>query len=209
MSEIRRLGQEDVGMAASVLGRAFADSPAYLAALDSLAPERRPAALERIKRGFVEAAVRHHQPNGYWIDGRLAGASLVLGPKQYPPSIAAEAWWTTGCLRTGVHGIVSFLRLRSYLGKRHLREPHYYLFVLGVDPELQGKGIGKALLGSLHEKVDAEGACAFLETDKTINVKLYESVGYRVVTDDLVPGMNGLRMWTMRRPPKSAQLPPL
>ena len=59
MDDIRRISRGDAREAAALLGRAFSDSPAYEALLSDLAPARRDPARERVKRGFVEAAVRY------------------------------------------------------------------------------------------------------------------------------------------------------
>jgi ribosomal protein S18 acetylase RimI-like enzyme len=200
LHEIRPLERHQARDAAAVLGRAFAESPAYLAALSHLAGPRRDAALERVKRGFVEAAVRYHEAESIWVGQQLAGVSLILAPGQYPPTLRAEAWQASGCATTGARGIASFIRFRTHNAKHHITEPHYYLFVLGVDPAFQGRGLGRALLAKLHERVDARQVPAYLETDTTRNVRLYESVGYSVLTDGGVAGLPGLRFWTMRRP---------
>jgi ribosomal protein S18 acetylase RimI-like enzyme len=203
--EIRALERGDAALGGAVLGRAFVDSPGYHALLSHLDGTRRAIALERVKRGFVEAAVRFHEAKGVWVDGELAGASLVQAPGQYPTSLRAEAWQSAGCARTGLRGIANFIRMRSYIAKHHLREPHYYLFVLGIEPKFQGRGLGRALLAKLHERVDANGVASYLETDTERNVRLYSSVGYEVITDERIPAFPDFRCWTMRRPRQRGQ----
>ena len=51
----------------------------------------------------------------------------------------------------------------------------------------------------MSARADAEGVPCYLETDKQRNVRLYESAGYRVITDETVPTKPGFRMWTMQR----------
>jgi ribosomal protein S18 acetylase RimI-like enzyme len=206
MHDIRRLTQKDAAEAGSVLGRAFGDSPVYNVLLAHLDGERRAAALTRVKRGFVEASVRYHAAKGLWVGDGLAGVSLVLAPGEYPVSLRAELWQSSGCATTGIKGILHFVRMRSYLAKKHVHEKHFYLFVLGVDPPYQRRGLGKEMLRGLHEQADALNLPCYLETDKATNVRLYESVGYRVLTDEEVPGIPRCRLWTMRRPPGGANL---
>ena len=199
-TSVRRLTRDDARTAAEVLARAFVDSPIYAAVLSHLAPAPRARAIERVKRGFVEAAVRYHEPQGVWVNERLAGASIVMAPGQYPAPIIPEAWQSLGCATTGVRGIANFLRLRSYIEERHIHEPNYYLFAIGIDPAFQRRGLGKKLLKVMHEEADSHGTTSYLETDTEANVRLYESVGYRVLTDERVPGIPALRYWTMQRP---------
>jgi ribosomal protein S18 acetylase RimI-like enzyme len=131
----------------------------------------------------------------------MVGCSLVMPPGTYPLSVRDEFMQAVGCATTGPTAIFRFLRLGSYVTAHHIKEPHFYLFVLGVDPPRQGRGIGKALLRELNARADAAGVPCYLETEKAINVRLYESVGYRVVSDGTVPGLGSVRLWTMVRPP--------
>jgi GNAT superfamily N-acetyltransferase len=84
------------------------------------------------------------------------------------------------------------------LEKQHPREPHYYLFVLGVEPSLQGKGVGSALLGPVLARCDAEGMPAYLETANPRNLPLYERHGFRVRAEFAVPH-GGPLTWLMWR----------
>jgi GNAT superfamily N-acetyltransferase len=154
----------------------------------------------RVKRGFVEAAVRHQEAHGVWRDGVLSGVSLAQSPEQYPPSISAKFWQSSGCATTGPRGVLHFLRVDAALARKHPRDPHYYLFVLGVDPPSQGHGLGKALLTALSARADARSLPCYLETDKRENIVVYEHSGYRVIEEFDVPNVPGFHLWTMRRP---------
>lgn len=204
-ADIRPLALADVAAVGALLGRAFRDNPAYRALIPQLSGAAHAAAVERVKRGFADAAVRWQEAHGIYVDGHLAGASLVAAPGQYPPRWRAFARIARGCATTGWRGGLNFLRVDAYLTGRHPREPHYYLFVLGVDPEHQGHGLGTALLRSLSERADARGLPCFLETDKAGSVRLYESAGYRVLTEEDVRTVPGLHLWTMRRPATSGE----
>jgi ribosomal protein S18 acetylase RimI-like enzyme len=201
MSPIAPLAREDDAGAAGVLARAFSDSPVYAAVLGPREPSALVRTLVRVKRGFVRAA-RHHGESRVAraeASGELLGVTLTFPPGAYPLSLRDELLQATGCATTGPVAITRFLRLTAYMRHRHLDAPHFYLFAIGVEPAQQGRGVGKALLGDLHARADAARAPCYLETEKAINVRLYESVGYRVVTDETTPGL-GVRMWTMVRP---------
>ena len=85
------------------------------------------------------------------------------------------------------------------LEKKHPHEPHWYLGVLGVEPELQGKGIGTALLRPILDVCDRDGVPAYLESSKEKNLPLYERNGFKVTETFDIP--DGPRIWLMWREP--------
>ena len=186
-----------------MLGRAFGDNPAYVAILPFLSDEERHRAAERSIRGFVEAAVRHHVAESIVHEGRIAGGMLVCDPGQYPSAWRPKLWQASGTLATGPRGWRNFLNYDAFTSRHHVREPHFYLFMLGIDPDLQGRGLGKALLHHLNARADHAGLPCFLETDRETSVALYRSVGYEVVGDETCAQLGGLRMRFMRRRPIS------
>jgi ribosomal protein S18 acetylase RimI-like enzyme len=86
----------------------------------------------------------------------------------------------------------------SEVHKRVMTGPHWYLIILGVDPDFQRQGIGATLLQPVLARADAAGVPCYLETQTEGNVRFYEKLGFRVVHEGEVPG-HGLRMWSMAR----------
>ena len=82
----------------------------------------------------------------------------------------------------------------------HPLDPQWYLALLGVDPEQQGKGLGSALLQRFAQQVDADEAPAYLETDRPENVAFYGQVGFDVVREVEVLGIT---VWCMQRPARA------
>ena len=199
MIEYRSLKTKEIVAAGAVLGRAFRDSPGYSAIFSHLVEDRRARTISRVKTGFTAAAVRQEVADGAWVDGRLAAVALTTAPGQWPRPVCVFVRHARGCALAGPRAIANLLRADGYMTKRHPKEPHHYLFVLGVEPDLQGRGLGKGLLTRISARADAERMPCYLETDKERNVRLYESAGYRVVNDEIVPTTPGFRMWTMRR----------
>jgi GNAT superfamily N-acetyltransferase len=81
----------------------------------------------------------------------------------------------------------------------HAPMPHYYLSALGVEPELQGTGIGSALIAPTLAAADAAGMPAYLETATARNVLLYERHGFDVVEELILPRTD-VHGWLMLRP---------
>lgn len=63
----------------------------------------------------------------------------------------------------------------------HPTEPHWYLPLMGVDPVLQGKGYGSALLNHALQQCDREGSLAYLESSNPKNIPLYKRHGFQVI----------------------------
>jgi ribosomal protein S18 acetylase RimI-like enzyme len=201
---IRSVRGDEIEAAGAMLGRAFADAPGYTAILSHLGEGRRARALAKAKTGFTRGAVRHQLADAVIVDGVLAGVSLVARPGQWPVPMRVLASHARGCLAAGPRAVVNFARAGLYMERNHPKEPHYYLFVLGVEPAMQGQGLGKALLANLAARADAEHVPCYLETDKEANVRLYQHAGYEIVSDGEVPTKPAFRMWTMMRPPHAA-----
>ena len=88
-------------------------------------------------------------------------------------------------------------RVYKTLEAVHPQEPHWYLGVLGVDPDFQGRGLGTALLNAFLRRVDSDCAPSYLETDRRENVPFYERVGFETVREVSVLDVP---VWCMWRP---------
>jgi ribosomal protein S18 acetylase RimI-like enzyme len=197
---VRPLVRDDVAAAGALLGRAFQDNPVYRAIFSHLDDAGRARAVGRMKLAFTDAAVRWQEAEGIWVDGELAGVSLVCAPGQYPHRLSVFLRHARGTLGMGWRSIRQLLRMDAYIRSRHFRGPHYYLFVLGIEPARQRQGLGRDLLRSLAARVDGHLVSAYLETDQATSVALYRSVGFEVDTEEDVGTIPGLHMWTMTRP---------
>lgn len=60
----------------------------------------------------------------------------------------------------------------------HPQEPHWYLPLIGIDPQHQGKGLGGALLDHALALADRDGVPAYLESSNPRNIDLYERHGF-------------------------------
>ncbi|MBD0707139.1 MULTISPECIES: GNAT family N-acetyltransferase [unclassified Streptomyces] len=80
-------------------------------------------------------------------------------------------------------------------------EPHWYLAVIGADPEARGQGHGSALLRSGLAKADAAGLPVYLESSKPENLPVYEHFGFTTLGEATLPG-GGPTLWAMRRAPR-------
>lgn len=71
--------------------------------------------------------------------------------------------------------------LLEQAGASHPPVVHWYLPAIGVEPMLQGKGYGSALLAHGLEVCDNVHVAAYLEATNSANIPLYQRFGFEVV----------------------------
>jgi len=94
------------------------------------------------------------------------------------------------------------LAVDDLMASKKPKEPHYYLFAIGVRAAQQGKGLGRALMTEPLARCDAEGVPAYLESSKDTNIPFYRSLGFEVIEELRLP-MDGPSMWPMWRAPRA------
>jgi ribosomal protein S18 acetylase RimI-like enzyme len=188
---VRPAAPHDAAPLALPLARAFLDDPVTAWAHPRESTRLRRTA--RFFRGRMRALLPHELSA---VAGDHEGAAIWSPPDA----------WQMG-LRELLYDLPAFLSprtpmvLRAMQGveRRHPREPHYYLSILGVDPSRQGQGLGSALLRPMLRRCDEEAVGAYLETSTERNVRFYSRHGFRVREEVELP--RGPRMWLMWRDP--------
>jgi ribosomal protein S18 acetylase RimI-like enzyme len=205
-----RLGREHRERAVDAVARAFLDDPMWSCVL----PDR--AARGSLLRPMWAALVRFCSVFGEaYTTSDGEGAALWVGPRRERPTL-----WTM--IRTGfalprsMMGLPRearerFFPMMRFIEKRHaelMPEPHWYLWLLGVAPEAQGRGIGRRLLAPILDRASQEGVPCYLETQTMGNVAFYEKSGFEVIREDREPVCER-PIWFVRRPADlSADRPP-
>ncbi len=183
--------------AGSVLGRAFRDDPIACAVLKDLSPHIR---LKRLTIGFsvtLRACVSRSWPLALSSDGGIAGVALIHPPGAYPLPWTAQLRNVIRIVSTtGLYGLGRWQTWLRAIDRRHPREPHLYLEHLGVEPALQGRGLGSSLLEVLSDRANREGLACFLETANPRNLPLYRRFGFEVVAEEAILDVP---TWFMRR----------
>jgi ribosomal protein S18 acetylase RimI-like enzyme len=151
---------------------------------------------------FFGAALRGLHRRGL-ILGAFRGDALVGVCGMAPPGCCQPAFGEKASILPAVvlgNAIGVPLRVVRWVGEWSRRDPadgHWHLGPVAVEPALQGQGIGRAMMADFCRRVDGRGAASYLETDKSENVRFYESFGYGVVAEAPVLGVAN---WFMLRP---------
>jgi predicted GNAT family N-acyltransferase len=197
--ELRPIVRADVRSLSRVLARAFYTDPVmnYLLPGDKARAKALPpmfATLTRnhfIARGGSEVASR---------DGVIGAAALWDPPGLRKSSRIEEL----RMMPTLTRHFYSRTEQTKTLGRRmeeaHPEEPHWYLMVIGSDPSVRGKGLGRALMVSRLDRCDAERAPAYLEASEMSLVPYYNRFGFEQIGEIDIP--DGPTMVPMWRPPR-------
>jgi GNAT superfamily N-acetyltransferase len=183
-----------------VLAAAFTDDPVWTA----IGPKRRRhrAFAGRFAFwGIVNGAARHggriraaREPGGEAI----VAATISFPDGGWPLPDAATLWELPWLFAAGPAPVTRGLRDDRALRASHVEHPHDYVWFVGVEPAMQGRGLGRALMADVHEWVEPGGLPTYLETSRLENVAFYGSMGYAELGEVRLP--SGPTMWRMERP---------
>jgi ribosomal protein S18 acetylase RimI-like enzyme len=192
----------DLRAAAEALARAFQDDPLQTYVF--------PDPAERAARSPAHFAplLRYGLKFGEVLTtaGAPAGAAVWLGPNAWEvtPDRAAAAGLDELPTVLGAAAAERFFSVLGAVDVHHHRDvpaAHWYVMVVGVEPEAQGSGVGRALLQPIMDRAEAAGQPCYLETAQPDNVAFYEHLGFRRLVE-MVEQQSGLRLWTFRRDPQ-------
>jgi ribosomal protein S18 acetylase RimI-like enzyme len=183
---------------AVALGRAFADDPIFEYLLPGVPLEAR---ARRTYPFFVADTRIRVRSASAWTTPEHTGAALWAQPGKWRTTLADSLRLAWPILRGSRGRALTRLSALSAIEKVHPRQPHWYLAVLGTDPDHQGKGVGGALLGPVLDRCDADDIPAYLDTSKASNIGYYERFGF-TVEQELALGKGAPTVWTMWREPR-------
>lgn len=191
------LDRARINSTAAVAARAFADDPMFTFIFP--AADQRP----RLLRRFFAAGLRYGVLFGR-VDTTADGAGTALWLKPDHTDITPGRMIRSGMallpLTLGWGAFRRFLQFTGYGDRVHkelMREPHWYLLNLAVDPPRQRQGIGSALIEPVLAQADHAGQPCYLETNNADNVRLYARHGFQIGHAGQVPG--GPAFWGLVR----------
>ncbi|MBY9000160.1 MAG: GNAT family N-acetyltransferase [Candidatus Heimdallarchaeota archaeon] len=208
LKELYLVQKKDVDKATLTLTRAFHEDPLIqLIFPDSEERKRYAPVLWKfmIKDGIKEGEV-------YSPTSEIEGVAKWLPPRKEHMGI----WRTirSGRIKMGVavtkqkdERKLSPRKIEKITGniirihKELMKEPHWYLACIGVDPDYKGKGYGSKLIKPMLERIEKAGHPVFLETNFEGNVGLYEHLGFELIDETKVLDTE-LINWAMIRKPR-------
>lgn len=180
--------------AAQMLARAFVANPLHEAAFG---PDQLPKNEAFFRTGLsVMKGAKHVAVDGARVVGFI---HWVQAPAcQFSP---AEKVRMLPAMVGGL-GVRSSWRVSRWLtawSAHDPREAHLHLGPIGVDPDAQGRSVGRLLMDRYCQDLDTRARAGYLETDRPENVAFYRRFGFEVVTEAPVLGVPN---FFMRRAPR-------
>jgi ribosomal protein S18 acetylase RimI-like enzyme len=182
----------EAGVAAEILGRAFVRDPVLTAFFGDGS-----ANAARLARYFeLECRLALAGYGEVWLDDDRKAAAIWRRPGGYPEPLRDQLRMLPRYLRLFPREFVRASRGMNRLARLHPREPHWYLFAVGVVPEATGQGRGSALLEPVLRRCDEERLAAYLEASSEDNARLYARLGFeRRAEVEVFPGVCVRPMW--------------
>jgi GNAT superfamily N-acetyltransferase len=201
--DVDRLNASEEPAVIAALARAFYDDPLFGFFVPNLVKQMKSLI------SFMNSGVKDARPFGdIWVahsNGKVAGAAVWLPPGAYPRGPRRDLMTYVRTMPTLVRSGKRIGRAVALLGavdKAHheIAGPHYYLGILGTDPEFQRTGAGSAVLAPVLERCDAEGLPAYLETQKEANIAYYARHRFELAQEIYINGCPPI--WTLLRQPR-------
>jgi ribosomal protein S18 acetylase RimI-like enzyme len=184
---------EQISQAVGVTARSLRDGPDTMAISDDplVRLEMLYATFGGTREGALVAGVRR--------GGCVLGAAMAVGPghcvgSRLPPEVR-----TLEAPPSDATDAARFLHLGSVLADHDLDEPHWHVGPVGVEPNFQSMGMGRAAMRLLCADFDEHRRVSWLETAKPENVRFYINLGFEVVEES---PMLTAHLWFMRRDPQ-------
>lgn len=190
---IRPLLPGELEIACHVISLAFADNP-NMASITGGDTRKAQHAMRTIAN-VAKLGRRHSYVLVAEASGQIAG---VLNAAAWPHcQMDAAEQQSTGPAMLQALG-PAMPRAAELIGawsKHDPKKPHWHVGPLGILPEFQGRGIGRALLRTFLKKADQDHIPAYLEAEVDKNVRLYESEGFQVIAQETLLGLKNRFMW--------------
>ncbi len=157
------------------------------------APHQHLDAMPLGTRAFAGASFEHGAAH---VAADFCGAALWLPPGVHPDVATLEKVFTE---TAEPRHLADLLGTFEKMDKWHPEERHWYLPLIGVEPNAQGRGLGGALMRHATARFDEEQVLAYLESSNPRNISLYERHGFEVMGEIQV-GAGPLVTPMLRRP---------
>jgi GNAT superfamily N-acetyltransferase len=204
---IVELTYEDRESVIDVLAESFRDYPFFTFALEGKTGSEYERSLRALIGFFVDARLMRGWPVlGIREGSTLSAAMLISDPVVTPRPDALNSVYEEVRSEVGNQVLARLDEFESALDACEPSAPTFFVGMVGVRPEAQGKGFGRALMEHVakmaYDRPDSAGVTLTTETKK--NLPFYQRLGYRVLGSAEV---GPLTTWLMMLDKPAARVP--
>ncbi len=171
--EIRSATEDETPEAVAAIVAAFITDPVARFALPS--PNAYLRGMPPITLAF---GGRSFERSTAYVSVDFCGAALWLPPGVHPDDEALKKVFRDTAKHEHLDDLLATF---EKMDEWNPDEPHWYLPLIGVEPNAQGRGLGGALMRHAVARCDQEDALAYLESSNPRNISLYERHGFEVM----------------------------
>lgn len=201
LNPVIRLEASQTTRLTHVLSRALHDDPRFTYVIPD--ERERRAVLPQFLSSVIRVALLHGEN---YTTPTIDGGALWLGPGHTTniPGIVRNGLLSThfklsrASLRRCVRVAASLERVRQEL----VRNTHWFLMALGVEPSRRGRAIRSALIRPVLYRADSNGLLCYVEAFAEQNISFYEEHGFRIEGSGRI-SESGPEFWAMLRAPRS------
>ncbi len=192
--EVTPAGADRLGDLAPVFGHAFVDDPMMCWTLGNA-----PRSADRFTPFFAAFLDQVLGQSVVWEAGAACGAAVWVPPGRFE-EWTDHPWNHPHILELTDDGGRRYDAFWRWVDMHGPAEPRWLLDSIAVDPAVQGRGYGTALIAAGLEQARADGIGAYLSTGTERNLATYRRLGFHVVEDVDAPE-GGPHIWFMQWDP--------
>jgi GNAT superfamily N-acetyltransferase len=199
LPELRQLRGGEIDDAADILARALLDDPLMAFAI----PDRDHRAIV-LPRHLRPGVWLGHRLGQVWCTDdlsavacwRLPGSGQATADQLRDAGVAELPRPAGADIAARTEPVYEFLAARTQaLG---IPQAHWYLSMIGVDPNKRRQGLGRAVISPVLEIASGRHEPVFLETLAAANVAFYSHNGFDTIEEGVEPS-SGLAYWLFLR----------
>lgn len=116
-----------------------------------------------------------------WISDDRQACALILFPDKKRSSLRTFLWDLKLALSViGINRVSAVLKREAMIKSNHPKEPIAYLWFIGVNPKVQGKGVGSAFMQEVIGECEKKNRPIYLETSMERNLPFYKKFGFKI-----------------------------
>jgi ribosomal protein S18 acetylase RimI-like enzyme len=116
-----------------------------------------------------------------WMSDDNQACALILFPDRKKISLRSILWdLKLASSVIGLDRVSAVLKREAMIKANHPKDPIAYLWFIGVNPRLQGKGVGSAFIQEVVKECEGKKRPIYLETSTERNLPFYKKFGFEI-----------------------------